>query len=373
MKRTLFFILVVVLTAGVLSACNIPVFRYALERWKTDDCEIIVFHESPLTTEDAAFVDELRQGCRPGVVSADSDVAGPDAAVANVAVVNSPGSRANAVVRLLNVNDAEAIEDSVAHLLSELRQSDGFQLPYVAVRQTVAGRSVNSWHGPLDECRTVGILSSPLRDRLRDRLLSGDAVIWLVLRSRDAKRSQDVIDHLGEQLQQLSNNVPLPDGIGLPGSELFSDLPLLMKFTVTELHADDDDEQFLVSMLKGFDAAAFDAGEPLVVPVFGRGRALEVIPASRLNDPLVKDLTLFLCGACSCQVKERNPGFDLLMNASWDADLFGDGPSPEPGHEEGLGLQRAGSAVEGAANDGAANDGAANDGAANDGGSPAGD
>ncbi len=57
---------------------------------------------------------------------------------------------------------------------------------------------------------------------------------------------------------------------------------------------------------------------PVVVPVFGRGRALEVIPAADLTGSLIEDLTLYLSGPCSCQVKERNPGFDLLMATDWE-------------------------------------------------------
>ena len=91
-----------------------------------------------------------------------------------------------------------------------------------------------------------------------------------------------------------------------------------------EIDPTDDTEQFLVELLTGFEPGAIESGEPLVVPVFGRGRALEVIPADQLDAGLIEDLTLFLCGACSCQVKERNPGFDLLMSADWEHELFGE-------------------------------------------------
>ena len=123
----------------------------------------------------------------------------------------------------------------------------------------------------------------------------------------------------------------LPEGIGLPGSELHSEVPLLVKFSLLEIDPTDSREQFLVQLLTGFEPEAVSAGEPLLVPVFGRGRALEVIPAGDLNDRLIEDITLFLSGACSCQVKEQNPGFDLLMTEDWDTQLFGeDGPRPPP-------------------------------------------
>ncbi len=66
---------------------------------------------------------------------------------------------------------------------------------------------------------------------------------------------------------------------------------------------------------------------------------MEVIPYGRIDGPLVSDLTKFLCGACSCQVKERNPGFDLLLSVHWTRELFGEGgfvPEPKDG-EKSLG------------------------------------
>ena len=89
----------------------------------------------------------------------------------------------------------------------------------------------------------------------------------------------------------------------------------------------DPKEQLLVRLMSGFEKDA--PNEPLLAPVFGRGRALEVISGKQLNAGLIEDLTMFLCGACSCQVKERNPGFDLLLAANWNRELYGeDGEAP---------------------------------------------
>ena len=50
-----------VLIASVLApVCNIPVFRYALERWRPDAYQVHVFHQGPLSAAERALVDELR-------------------------------------------------------------------------------------------------------------------------------------------------------------------------------------------------------------------------------------------------------------------------------------------------------------------------
>jgi hypothetical protein len=276
----------------VASACNIPVFRYALERWRPDSSNVVVFHNSPLSDAQRNSVKNLQS--------------------------------LDANVKVLQQSTDAPMDDSIALLWDELSKQPDLQLPYVVVRSSVAGTQVYGWRGSLAETEAVKLLSSPVRQELSKRLLSGHSAVWLVLKSNDAARNAEVVSLLQGELQQLSEEIPLPEGIGLPGSELFSEIPLLMRFSVLEIDPADSDEQFLTSLLKGFEPDSIDNGQPLVVPVFGRGRALEVIPAGQVNAGLVEDLTLFLCGACSCQVKERNPGFDLLISAKWEAELFGE-------------------------------------------------
>jgi hypothetical protein len=43
----------------------------------------------------------------------------------------------------------------------------------------------------------------------------------------------------------------------------------------------------------------------------------------------IHESAAFLVGACSCEVKDLNPGFDLLLTANWDVLLFQEAPPPE--------------------------------------------
>ncbi len=277
-------------------------FRYALERWRSDSCDVIVFHDGPLTDPQQATVTQLQ------------------------AETVEHGGAANADIVLQDIHSE--MPNSVGLLWEELSKQTEIQLPYVVIQTEIGnGNTINNWRAPLKDLSVADVVSSPARSTLTSRLLAGDSAVWLVLKSADEARSKATVELLNKQLNLLSEKIPLPEGIGLPGSELFSDIPLLMKFTVLEVDANDPREQYLVKLLKGFEPKAIADGEPMVVPVFGRGRALEVIPADQVDAGLIEDLTLFLCGACSCQVKERNPGFDLLLSANWDAELFGEDAS----------------------------------------------
>ena len=107
-------------------------------------------------------------------------------------------------------------------------------------------------------------------------------------------------------------------------------ISLLLQFSVLEIDPSNPKEQFLARLLTGFQAEAAASGEPLIAPVFGRGRALKVVPASQLDAELMEDLTVFLCGACSWQVKEQNPEFDLLLSTNWNTVLFSEGSEGLP-------------------------------------------
>ncbi len=59
--------------------------------------------------------------------------------------------------------------------------------------------------------------------------------------------------------------------------------------------------------------------EPLVYPVFGRGRSLLPMIGAGIIADNIQEYAEFLVGACSCEIKEQNPGFDLsVAAANWD-------------------------------------------------------
>ncbi len=298
-------------TSAVAWACNIPVFRYALERWKPDLCEVIVFHSGDLSPQDSKTLEPLLEAAR-------KDNAG-----------------ANLEVLRVTIEQQECKDPRFKDLWLNIKDKTKAQLPYIVIRTAVSDKPpVNAWHGPIGDFQVKQVLDSPARRELIKRLLKGDSVVWILVRSSKEDRNKAVRKMLDEELPKLSKNTPFPEGLGLPGSELYSELPLLMQFSVLEIDSNDAEEVFLLNLLKGFQPQAVAEGEPLLVPVFGRGRALEVIPANQCEPGLVGDLTRYLAGACSCQVKERNPGFDLLLSARWDRELFGeDGVLPPPPKE----------------------------------------
>jgi hypothetical protein len=95
-------------------------------------------------------------------------------------------------------------------------------------------------------------------------------------------------------------------------------------FSLMRVSRDDPAEEVLLGMLLSVedDLGEF-ADKPMVFPVFGRGRVLEPLIGAGLTADNVMFASSYLCGACSCQVKDENPGVDLLVAANWDEAVAG--------------------------------------------------
>ncbi len=301
------------------SACNIPVFRYALERWKPDECEMIVFVRGEMPSELASRL--AAAGFDLPNANSSSEAATPP----DVTPVGRVSVRVCDVAKLdgsAGVQRDDVAAKTWASLVETSEQP--IELPYAVVRAPTRKGPIAAWSGQLDEASLATLVQSPVRKELASRLLSGHSIVWLIVEGDDSSATNSLQKRLLDGSELLERKLTLPDGVGLPGSELFSDLPLWVKFSVIRIDRNDPREAFLVNLLGGLQPKAFADGTDLLVPVFGRGRALEVIPVQSLSENLVEDIARFLCAACSCQVKDQNPGFDLLLSVDWNRQLFGD-------------------------------------------------
>lgn len=283
-----------------LQACSIPVFRYALERWQADLFEVAVFYEGKLPEAEMQRLNQLE-----------------DWAAFN-------GGNVNLEVLRCDLNDKVP-----ADLLKVWKSLKDAPLPHVVVRapRDNSGQRL-VWHGRLADAFLDDLSMSPARREVVQRLLKGDAVVWLMLRGTDKAIADKTRRTLDATIKKLEAETLLPPGVGKPGSELQSKIPLQVKFSVVDVPADAEGEQALSALLRGRFNTAPEASDTIVAPIFGRGRVLEVLQAKEVDDESVSDLTQYLCGACSCQVKQQNPGFDLPVALNWEEKLFDDGQIP---------------------------------------------
>jgi hypothetical protein len=272
-------------------ACNIPVFRYALENWRPDTYRATVFHRGALTA--------------------------PQQAVVQAWQVEQQAARLNLTVRQCDVDRLDAAEDRALWA-----SVPGQPLPCV-VLQYPAHLRIDSpvWHGPLESETAAALFDSPVRRELVRRLVQGDTAVWLLLDSGDAARDEQAASLLQQELQRLEATLKLPELSDSPDDVVRSSTPLKLAFSVLRVRRNDPAELPLVSQLLGSEPDLAGLTDPMVFPVFGRGRALFGLVGPGIDADNIRGSARFLTGACSCQVKEQNPGFDLLIAVDW-ADLL---------------------------------------------------
>jgi hypothetical protein len=234
-------------------------------------------------------------------------------------------SQLNLELRLVDADQLDETAEESAADAALLAAHESAQLPLLVV-QYPAHLSIDKpvWGGGLDRQSIVRLTDSPVRQELVRRLAAGQTAVWLLLESGNASDDDAAAALLEEELVSLEKDLKLPELTTAPEDNLLADLPLAVDFSLLRVPRNDA-EQALVAMLIGCEPDLAERTDPMVFPVFGRGRALLPLIGAGITARNVHDSAQFLVGPCSCEVKELNPGFDLLLAADWDSLLSSTG------------------------------------------------
>jgi hypothetical protein len=254
--------LLLLVLATAAEACSVPVFAYALRRWVPDVHTLTTAHDGP-----------WRQAMEQQI----------ETAALNLAVEAGSG------------------EDCFGH----------------------PARSAPWWSGTLDARRLATLIASPKRRELVRRLASGESAVWLFIPGGDAAADTAARDLLAKRLAYLTTVTALPavENEDAASDDIMTSAgpAVRLAFSILDLGRDDEAEWVLAAQVRSM---ARSAAGPWAVPVFGRARALTLLTGTSLTDAAIDEIVTFLTGACSCQVKDQNPGWDLLVACDWREELY---------------------------------------------------
>lgn len=163
----------------------------------------------------------------------------------------------------------------------------------------------------------LGERDLPVLTEIADRILSGDSAVFVQVDSGNKDVDDVVFQRLAGRLQFFESVAELPEiDPNDPASQLGPGPELVLRFSAIRVAPDDP----VVNLITGGDE--IPEGEALIAPVFGRGRVLGAWPGSMMDEEGIDEVCHYLTGACSCQVKAQNPGWDLAMNVDWDERLL---------------------------------------------------
>lgn len=269
-------------------ACNIPVFQYALEYWDSDLYELIVFYRKELSAEEQTILNQL------SIDYQESNI------YANVAV--------------RKVDLAKSPDETVQQLWKNQPKSE---LPWIVAKYPrFSGISKAFWSGPLTSDIVDVLTGSPVRKEVARRIMNGEAAVWILLESGIEKKDQEAARFLENQLKKMEKELKIP----VPDVYAYSDTQTTeqsVDFSMLRLSRNKPSERIFVQMLVNIEEDLKTISEPMVFPVFGRGRMLYPLVGDGINEENIMYTCSFLVGWCSCQIKALNPGVDLLMSTNW--------------------------------------------------------
>ena len=274
-----------VLLSASANACSVPVFRYALERWVPDYYEAVLIHRGQIAENDPVL--SLLQGETAELLN----------------------------LHLSKMDLAASTQEEVKNLLGgEIPGT----LPALAIwYPSNKGRAAPFWVGEFTPEIVSALIQSPKRKELGERLTKGQTSVWILVESGSADKDKAALQLLNQELEtatrELKEQAPsIIDESETPG--------LSFEFSTLTVSRSDPKERFLLAALLNSEPDLQQyTNEPILFPVFGRGRALYALIGQGINAENIRDAIGFLTGPCGCEIKMLNPGVDLPMAVNWDA------------------------------------------------------
>jgi hypothetical protein len=184
------------------------------------------------------------------------------------------------------------------------------------------GQAAPLWMLELTPAAIKILADSPKRKELGESLINGDSVVWVFVPSGNSRKDERAKALIRKELDSALSALHKTPYFVLSSA---GQRTLDYGFPILTVSRTDPQERFFLDLLLNSESDLHQyANEPMVFPVFGRGRVLGCLFGEYITGKNIQGAISFLAGSCSCEVKSLNPGMDLLMAALWDRVVLGD-------------------------------------------------
>ncbi len=285
-------------------ACDTPVYRYAMYNWPPAPYVVVHFHDGPIAEEDEAVHELLRSASR------------------------DEADAANVMLQTLDVSEAEQMQQLPEVVAEAWKSQPADAAP---LHMVFSPWRALVFTGRLTEAEAKNMLNSPARRELTQLLADGNAAVLVMLDGTDEEANKAAEQVAAGTVAKVSDGqISMTPGAAMfatPDAQLpldtpaeeTADQPETPTLAMVKVSPDDPKEQWLVRCLMSVEADLGEyKGQPMVFPVYGRGRAMPPYLGQGITEENLTECLAFLCGACSCMIKDQNPGADLLVRCDWD-------------------------------------------------------
>jgi hypothetical protein len=306
-KKIELLILMVMLVIGNAFPCNVPVFRYALERWHPELFQITLLYKDSLSLEERNAAANIEKYCMPGSLDTGN------------ATITTDIQKINAEMNYINISsDLTQYQKTVfGKYISE-------PLPIIIVNfSPESGIRQPLWTGSIHNREITSVFHSPIRTEISEALLKGITAVWVLVECGDKNKDEKAMNILKTELQKSENNIVLPTLTSQDSTEYIGSGPeLKVAFQIRRLSRNNVAEKATLDMLEMTEFKLKEMrNQPIAFPVFARGRVLYAVVGDGINHKMISQTNAYLTGPCACTVKAQNPGQDLLMENNWEKSL----------------------------------------------------
>jgi hypothetical protein len=262
-----------------LMACTNPVYMYAFDHWRPDYYDAVIMYKGSLSDSQVKTIDILNEAISAGKLN----------------------------IRLQTID----IESDSARNKYHLKEDNTVEYPRLSLWfPKEMGNTSPFWSVKLSEENIKAIIQSPARISLINDLQRGVPSVWIFIPSGKKETDQKALSTLQREIK-LANDSLKKDMQNESKTAVF--VPL----SIITLAKDKPAEAYTLCMLLNALGGIENTSGPKVLPVFGRGRLLCKVQDQMIQKEIIQSLCKFVTGPCACQVKESNPGMDLLLYSDW--------------------------------------------------------
>ena len=226
----------------------------------------------------------------------------------------------NLLIRKIDMAGKVDIDEKTAELLKLLKpEKYPFTIIYFPESSDI---EKPLWTGrmTLEEAGMIG--DSPARREIARRLLKGESAVWLLIESAIEYKDYKVLKLIMEEINGIRGN-PSDNETALPpetdGGKEKNKPGNQVKMSIIRISRDDVSEKLLLNLLNDIEPEIMNvSNEPVLVPIYARGRILELLSDDEINRDNIRSTVEFLAGAGVDREKGPNPGTSLLLSVNWD-------------------------------------------------------
>lgn len=280
----------ILFAAAAARACNVPVFRYALERWPPDPYALVIAHTGDLDEAGKAVAESLRE----------------------------------APLEVVDLKLDGEIPERFAALKPVAEKAELPHFYLLGPRDLDPAKPV--WSAPFTAANVQLLLASPAREQLGRDFAAGHAAVFFFIPGPDAAKNTEARTALQQKLDTLASQIQLPPELTetlAPDEMATVGKDLKVRFALRDLDLEAPAEALLRATLEWLLPDLKQRQGPYLATVFGQGRLLDLMPWDATAPDKLEQIGGFLAGACSCEIKAMNPGFDLLTSINWGETVSG--------------------------------------------------